>query len=373
LSGEAWGVRETGELLGQSKSHIGLATFVAGFLHANDQEVWRAVHLADAYRIITLRKQKEAERLLAAQVVLGTIVQPPTTPKVAPIPTPTTLSDDELFSGGVIPFAPNIVGPTVDDTPAGTVPVKGTTIPLSKMLIRANVVDYLQSCPDETFDHIITDWPYGVDLEHMNVGNIHGPDGPKWMADVEGEHQVAENEALHAAVVPLFFRVLRPGGFFITWTDMMQWQRGYDLAIAAGFKVQRWSLIWLKTSRILNQCSQYNFSKNYEIAMVCRKGNATLISPQVSSVWTGGADAEVRALGHPFAKPFGLWNWLYDAVTVGGAHVLEPFAGRGSAVIPAIRRGLRITAVESNETHYNALVVNISNLYLSLDPNTKFT
>jgi DNA modification methylase len=208
-------------------------------------------------------------------------------------------------------------------------------------------------------------------MDYLNANNVHG--GLKNVATVSAEHTVEGNMSLHSLVVPEFFRVLRPNGFFITWTDFMQWQRGYDLSVEAGFAVQRWPLVWHKTSSCMNQTAQYNFTKNYEIAMVCRKGPATLVKPQSSSLWTGSNDIEAKALGHPFAKPFGLWNWLYDAVTIRGNHILEPFAGRGSAVIPALRRGLQVTAIESNSDHHSALVVNISNLYKSLDPTVTFS
>lgn len=375
LSGETWGVRETGRLLNQSKSNIGLATLLAEHLHANDEEIWKAESAADAYRVLVTRKSNEANRLLAAATIpggsqgKGTVRFVPPTPAVAP-----TISDDEFFSalgGNATPFTAGVSGPEDSDETPGQ-PAGDLTIPLSQMLIHGSSVDILADASCEAaFDHCITDWPYGIDMDHLNANNQHG--GLKNLDSVKAEHDVAENMSLHAAIIPLIFRALRPGGFFITWTDAMQWQRGYDLAVAAGFSVQRWPLVWHKTSACMNQTAQFNFTKNHEIAMVCRKVNATLVKPQPSALWTGGNDIEAKALGHPFAKPFGLWNWIYDAITIRGQHILEPFAGRGSAVIPAIRRGLRVTAIETNADHHAALVVNVSNVYRSLSPNVKFT
>lgn len=374
MSGESWGVRETGRLLNQSKSNIGLATLLAEYLHANDEDIWKAESAADAYRVLITRKSNEANRLLAQATIPGggqstpvRFIPPTTTPDALVAP---TLPDDEFFSGGSTPFVTGVSGPDDgDETP--TTPRGTTAIPLSSMLLHGDCVTILSSAPDATFDHIITDWPYGIDMDHLNKNNLHG--GLKNLSSVIDEHDVDDNMSLHAAIIPHFYRVLRPGGFFITWTDFMQWQRGYDLAVGAGFSVQRWPLVWHKTSSCMNQTAQYNFTKNYEIAMVCRKGGATLIRPQGSSVWTGGNDIEAKALGHPFAKPFGLWNWLYDATVLRGQHILEPFAGRGSAVIPAIRRGIKVTAIECNPDHHSALIVNVSNLYRSLDPGVTFS
>ncbi len=369
LSGQAWGVRETGALLNQSKSNIGVAVMLAEYLHANDKAVWDATSPADAYSVLCKRKLAEAEKALVGSVLPGTAtkyVGKPTAPAAPAVP---ALNDGDFFTTVGPSFVPGVSGPEETDEVPGQ-PSAPLVVPLTKMLVHADAVTWLKDQPAGSFDHCITDWPYGIDMEMLNAQNQHG--GLKDLDKVVGEHGVAENEALHAAILPEVYRTLRPGGFFITWTDFMQWQRGYDLAVAAGFKVQRWPLVWHKTSSCMNQTAQYNFTKNFEIAMVCRKEGATLIKPQSSSVWTGGNDVEAKALGHPFAKPFGLWNWLYDAVTMRGQHVLEPFAGRGSAVIPALRRGLKVTALETNEAHYNALVVNVSNMYHSIDPRVTF-
>lgn len=361
LSGERWGVRETGELLKQGKSNIGNAVLIAEYLHKNDQEIWACESLADALRLL-IKRQEDAANAALAKFTLG----PSPTEKVSykPVEKPTvpSLADSEFFTG--VPsgpsFTPGISGPSVtDETPGATVPSPPAGIlrvPLREMLIHAKAEEWLKTVPDETFDHSITDWPYAIDMENF-IQDV---------SSTAKEHDVEDNLKLQRAVIPEIFRVLKPNAFFITWMDAMHWNPTYDLLTAAGFKVQRWPLIWQKTSSCANQAAQTNFTKNYEIAVVARKGVITLNGPQASSVWQGSNDVEAKALGHPFAKPFALWDWLYSAVCVRGSHILEPFAGRGSAVVPALRRGLRVTAVECNEEHYNSLVVNVSNTYRAL-------
>ena len=119
--------------------------------------------------------------------------------------------------------------------------------------------------------------------------------------------------------------------------------------------------------------AQYNFTKNYEIAMVCRKGPATLVSPQSSSFWQGGIGTEKDQLGHPFTKPSNLWKWLYGAVAIRGQRVLDPFAGTGSSTVAAVSVGLQPTAIELNADHHNRLIVNVSSAYRSMHPNITFT
>ena len=371
LSGEQWGVRETGKLLNQSKTNIGLATMIAEFLHANDADVWKAESIQDAYRAIIQRRENEANALIAKNTIPKAAVAVPAArfvgkPKIPSVSPEDAFDDDDdgvpAFGQG---FGVNITGPDddINEVPRQQPSSGPTVIPLSQMLLHGDAVEILKTFPAASFEHCITDWPYGIDMDNM-IKNVES---------TAAEHDVEDNMDLQLRIIPEIFRVLKPRGFFITWTDMDVWARGKAIATTAGFSVQRWPLIWLKTSSCANQAAQYNFTKNYEIAMVCRKGPATLISPQGSSVWTSGNDVEARALGHPFAKPFQLWDWVFNSCALRGATVLDPFAGRGSSVIPAIKKGLRVTAVELNKSHYDSLVINVSQLYRALDPGVTFS
>jgi site-specific DNA-methyltransferase (adenine-specific) len=228
-------------------------------------------------------------------------------------------------------------------------------------------VSFIQSLPDASVDHIITDWPYGIDMDNIDQANAgKSVDGTK------AQHDVARNKNLQQLFIKEAYRLLKPNGFFITWTDISVWQENYDRAIAAGFSVQKWPLVWHKTHRCSNQMALYNFTKDYEIAIVCRKGNATLLTTQASSIYMGATDEFTRSLGHPFAKPAKLWKWLYDAVAHKGQLVLDPFAGSGSATIAAIESGIQPLAVESDEKYYAQLVVNVSEHYKRNLKNVKF-
>lgn len=367
LKGETWTLRETGRLLGQGKSAVQYCTYVAEFLHANDVEIWKADALTEAFRILCKREEVAANKLIVADLTKGTA---PMVKYVGPVLVPPTLTDDELFSGPPPTGAGFTIGVSSpdegDEMPGGvTIQPPLNAIPvieLSKMLLKGDSRVIIKTFPDESFDHVITDWPYGNDPD-MFIKDIES---------TKAEHWPEYCRQLHTDLTPEFFRLIRPGGFFITWTDTMEFQRDYDLAVAAGFSVQRWPLIWHKTSGSANQAAQYNFTKNYEVAIVCRKGGSVLNKQQPSSIWTGGNDMETKLLGHPFAKPFGLWDWLFQAVARKGQTVLDPCAGAGSSVIPAIRFGLHPVAIELVEEHYNKMMVNVSNVYRSIDPKVQF-
>ncbi len=361
LASEDWGVRETGRLLNISKSPVGKAILIAEYLHANDKEVWEADSLADACRILLLRREEEVNRAIVATTLPK---RPAAEDSLAKLATPATAS---FFQPSLVTFKPGISDLEEEFELPGQVPITPPQIvPLSQMCFLGNCLDLLR--PDMC-DHIITDIPYGIDMSMLSQPNESLID----ISQVAAEHDVAENLNLWQAMLPKFYAAIHETGFLVMWCDMTWWQHLCNLATDAGFSVQRWPLVWHKTSQCKNQAAQYNFTKNLEVALLARKGNATLITPQPSSVYSSSNDVEAKALGHPFVKPFGLWNWIYSALTIKGATVLDPFAGVGSSTIPAIQRGLRPITMESNEAHYNRQIVNLQNVYKSLSPNVQFS
>lgn len=374
LQSESWGVRETGAMLGMAKSPVHNCLVVAARIRANDAEILKCDSLKDAIQVLFDRKEKEANRRL----VELTIKSAPTAQQLLNTNLATgkpTITDDDADFYAQSPavqsgqFTPGIGGPADDDETPGQGPSTVQVIPLSQMLHHVDCIEWM-SKNTESVDHIITDIPYGIDMDMLNHNNPHG--GMKGIDSVRAEHDVEDNISLFRRFFPAAYASIKGSGYLITWMDQMHWNLMHDLATAAGFKVQRWPLTWVKTHTCMNQAANVNFTKNTEIALVCRKGNATLLRPQSSSVWTGSNDSDTRLLGHPFVKPAGLWTWLYEAVATRGSVVLDPFAGVGSSTVAGIRYGLRPITCEINQEHYDRQVGNVQNVYLSLNPNVKF-
>lgn len=375
-----WGLRETGNMLGMSKANISYNLEVAKYIRRNDPEILKCDSLKDALAVLMDRKEKEANKRL---VELTMKSQPSGTallnvdvktgkPAVVATADEDFFTDDGAPTGQAAQFTPGIISPTadLDETPGAVTAPVVRTIPLSEMLFKSDCITWMKA-NSARVDHIITDIPYGIDMDMLNHNNPHG--GMKHIDSVRAEHDVDDNISLFRAFFPAAFSCIKDSGYLITWMDQMHWNLMYDLATSAGFKVQRWPLTWHKTHQCMNQAANVNFTKSTEIALVCRKGNATLLRPQASCVWQGSNDIEARLLGHPFVKPAGLWTWLYEAVATRGSTVLDPFAGVGSSTIPAIRHGLRPITCEINEDHYNRQVVNVQNCYHSLDNTIQFS
>lgn len=370
LSKEAtqWTQRQTGELLGHSVGHVSYCINLAARLAAKDSEIEECLSLSEAMKVLIERKEKEANKLLALSSMNGAKALLPSTPT----------TDDELFStpqpraafvgGEGIGLAPTVYLPgakapvilsPVDPLRPTSVEQTAFNISLAvRTVCRAG--DCIALMKSETLpkvDHIITDIPYGIDMENLEQQNT-GMD----VSSVAAEHDVEENWELMRQFIPLAFAQLKETGFCVLWYDLDMHDELRLTAETVGFKVQRWPLVWVKTSTCLNQAAQYNFTKACETAMVLRKGNSTLVTPQNINWWMGPREAR---FDHPFAKPVKLWQWIMNAVALKGQTIYDPFAGVGSSTIAALEGGFKPVASELNDAHFDKLVENVHNFYQS--------
>ena len=400
LIGTQWGQRETGRLLGVSVGSINNAIDMARRLLADDRRMWEAASMSEAQRIVATdeidRLNAELARRTGGTPTFNNAEQFIFDPDALAVdddedvrpPPPKKTSTDYDIPSWVNTymieqrFATSLEkqkGETFDSfldyhvrrlVAAGPLGPPGRAyIDLSHSVVNTDCIEWLNAQPEASFDHCVTDPPYGIDMAMLNQQNqassIH-------LDRVEDEHDVAENEDLFTQMFPAVFRTLRDKSFFVFWCDIMQWDRLYNLATWTGFKVQRWPLTWHKTHSCMNQSAQYNFTKSTEIAMVCRKGNATLVTPQKSCVVTCSADDSRRKFAHPFAKPQQLTDFIINAISIEGQTIVEPFAGVGSIAIAILRNGRRCVAVEKVEKHYNQMLENTKAHYLGLNKESIF-
>jgi len=180
---------------------------------------------------------------------------------------------------------------------------------------------------------------------------------------VRAEHDYGENLSNYSIWLRRMYEVLKPKSFCVVWYDNVHWQTIREKAEAVGFRVQRWPLVWIKTSPCLNQMAAKNFTKATEFAIVLSKQNATLIKPQSTNYWSG---PRAVTTSNPFAKPKALWQWILSSFALRGDTILDPFAGEGSSTLATIDFGCRPIAFESNENHFNQMNLNVRELYTNL-------
>lgn len=359
LSGQKWTREMTGELLGgYSSQYVDNCINIEPHLEKDTYKTCTGI--TDAVRLYL----RDKEDLLVAEKARRLGLRPCAVPNFAQAG---AIVGDDLLDNPLDllgePLCVACSGTGTSSKGGPCIACRGTGKPVdtgdeqvidlsSTLLLGDSVRDLLPKWPEKCVDHIITDPPYGIDVEDLQQTTTALMD----VSRVQDAHQVEENIALFKLMFTQFDRVLKPGGFCILFLDIMNWQLLYDEAIKL-FRVQRWPIVWHKTSQCKNQCAHFNTTKNIEFAMVCRKENATFPRPVPTSVVMCANDEE--KVSNPFAKPFDLWKFCYEAVSIQGQTVLDPFAGEGSGVVAGLCLNRRVIAIEKEKHHYNYLVDNV--------------
>lgn len=337
--GERWGQVETGRELGLTQASVSYAITIAEKFNHPDPK-WREKYEAAEGLMAALRVLAEETEVWANREKAALIKE--TTPEVH-INDLSKLGEESKSNG-----ESQII-----------------TVPLSRMLRHCDMVQGCRDLGEESVDHIVTDWPYAIDMDYLEQGQ--GMD----VSRVRDEHDIDDNLASYPTWLEAMYKVLKPKSFCVVWYDNVHFSTIRTFAEKVGFRVQRWPLVWVKTSPCLNQMAAKNWTKATEFAIVLSKENATIIKPQAVNYWSG---PRVSSTTNPFAKPKGLWQWIFGAFCLQGDVVLDPFMGEWSCGAAAVDFGLRPVGFEINEQHYNQAVTNARELYEQLTENkVRFT
>jgi len=351
LASQSWGERETGRLLNMSAGNVNYTLRVARALEAEHPKVLAAENMTEAIRVLIQEKEDELVLSLAT---------PTATTLISVEALPAVQSNDPLGLGQPVQFG--------GGSPTSSTPRQPTRACLANFAL-ADCLNLLAGRFDPNFptiDAFITDPPYAIDVAMMDQAS----GGVANIDRIVDTHDSKENLTLFAKVIPLMVPILKPNGFIAMWCDIMRWMDLYNLLSAAGLSVQRWPVVWHKTSPCINQMAYKNFTKNVEFVIVARKGNAIMAKPGASCVIS--APNTQKLSGHPFTKPRDVWKFLTDHLVPPGGLIVDPFMGVGSGVLSFLEDGFRVIGCEIDPIHHAHAQENIRSWYLSKDPDTIF-
>jgi ParB family chromosome partitioning protein len=326
LHSDTWFMEHTGALLDMTKSNVWYALKIADLLKAKDEEAWTQPNLWGAMQLLVARKARQAEAMIVRAVP------------------PRAVADGEADD-------------TVDDVDSlfvHTYPAPGSTFGRNYTLVHGDAIEWLAKQPDASIDHIYSDPPYAIDMANLQQENV----GMN-VEDVAAEHQVEPNMDLLAQFLSLAYVKTKETSFVVFWCDQDRWQFLKDTAEAAGFRVQRWPLIWTKIHNCQNTQAYKNFTKAAEIAMLCAKSQATLAQLRRENYWLGDFKVGEPNKTHPFWKPLAMHQWIISAIATPGSTIVDPFAGAGSIPLAAVRAGFSAIGVEKVDQHFVQLEQNL--------------
>jgi ParB/RepB/Spo0J family partition protein len=211
------------------------------------------------------------------------------------------------------------------------------------MVPKRNIVCYqsdalegMKSLADESQDFVITNPPFGVDIEEVFTS-----DKKIYEDNPETISELCRQVWLEA------YRVLRPDRWFVCFYPTIKLEECRDFLAAAGFKFQKVPAVWVKPNKRVGNVGDGTQSLviGYEQFFFARKGNARFHDKSpTNNVFSVDTEASDRI--HPLQMPPELWTQIYRLITLRGEVGVEPFSGSGSGGVAAVERDLEYKGFE---------------------------
>lgn len=336
---ERWGQAQTAELFGLTQGHISYVLRIANRLTNKGDPIWECESIRDALELLMNEKKKEAMTKLAefAKTKLSNVVQAKPTVTVVEGADEDEVEDDFSYLNAIEGVEPPITVNSMPDVKQE----KFTEDDALSLYVQGDCLEWLPKLKGK-FDHIITDPPYGIEMENfMNAESVE---------NVKEEHKVDANLELLRAFLHASHDAIKDTGFMCMWYDIVHHEKLLSWASEAGWIPCRWPITWCKTSPCINRTAQYNVTKATEVCMMLRASSKAVLVNKRSVNWIMSASAETSP-EHPFGKPSVVWDWLIDTVSFEGQTILDPFAGCGSSLLSMIRKKRVPMGIEVKSDH----------------------
>lgn len=357
LSGAKWGQAQTGALLNVSEGHYSYSAKIAKLILAGDKEIIACNSLNDTRIVLLARKQDEARAELAKRTghVVSTVKK--LTGKKSDIPVgdlPPSVLREQAKS--------LMAEPAHRSTPSLQKLLKKLAegeishhkVKISDKILNMDNKDWFAQQKPESYDGICTDIPYGIDMDNLDMADI---------SRVEGEHDVEENIGQMQQFAHNCYGLLKQDRYGFIWYDIKHQEKLVGWFEEAGFAVQPYPLLWIKTHECKNRAAHKWWTKAVEYVLVVAKGKATISKPQAVNWFSCSGKAERKMQNNPFAKPFDFTQWLLSPIILPGQKWADPYAGEGSLVRAMLNLGLDVTAVEKKKIHYDGLLEHVKKHY----------
>lgn len=199
----------------------------------------------------------------------------------------------------------------------------------------------LRQMADSSADAVISNPPYGVDIEAVFIGD-------------RTIYEDAEKDVVPMLreVVKEVYRILKDDRWFVWFYPTARLEEGKAMLTEAGFKFQQVPCVWYKPNKFLSSLSNpyQNFSSQYETFFWARKGDPKLNRLRVGNVFVWDTPQHGERL-HPLQMPVGLWKEIIEAASVEGELVIEPFSGSGSGGVACVELNRSYIGLELSDEY----------------------
>lgn len=190
----------------------------------------------------------------------------------------------------------------------------------------------VKDIPNEHYDFVELDPPYGIDLQSAKAKRGLGADG---LMDYN-EIAASEYPKFLAKVIKECYRVMKPNSYMVFWFGPDPWfELIASLLEGAGFRVPRIPGIWVKPSGQTNSPTT-RLASSYEMFFYAAKGSPTIAKPGTRNVFQFDPVSPDKKR-HPTERPEPMIQAVLETFAPPNSKVLVPFAGSGATLLAAMK------------------------------------
>jgi len=201
--------------------------------------------------------------------------------------------------------------------------------------------DNIVQVRSSSVDLILTDLPYNIGLGDSTAS--HGAGLGQFNDSGLDVVDMCRSVAVES------FRILRQDRFAVFFFGFAYYKEFYDALTQVGFTVDTYPFIWIR-DRTAPPDGSRRYSKSYDPALICSKGDARFIRPNLAnSVSISSVRGQERL--HASQKPLALMEKFVLDMTTKSCVVLDMFAGAGTTGEAALRNKRKAILFELEENN----------------------
>lgn len=221
-------------------------------------------------------------------------------------------------------------------------------------LFLGDCTDLVDKLQDKLVNAVISDPFYGIDIDKTKK--------------IDKDHKVSyiydDSAELYkktmSCLIKKLPRVMAKDAWVVFFCVNQHYYWLYSTLKDNGFKADIIPAIWCK-SGTPGQTSQpeFIFARTYETFIYARMGGACLIRQGMPNVLHYSV-IHSSDKDHPVQKPIALIEDIVSRFCISGQVILDPFAGSGSTLIAALKKGCKPIGFELDPRYYNIALANVS-------------
>lgn len=231
---------------------------------------------------------------------------------------------------------------------------------ITQKFVCGDALELIKHLGDESVDCIITDPPYGINIDDLTR------QFDKTGGEGHYDDSVDNFWRLINGISDELFRVMKKDSWMILFFAIEHYQPLQERLTQSGFNVIPKPFLWVKTSPSGTNIPNHRVGSQYECAFMVRKG-----MPLIHEMGHGDIKIISGLSGHhkthPAEKPVALMQHLLELFSAKGDIVFDPFAGSGSVAKACVETKREFVCFELDPSNHADAVIGVRDVITGED------